>query len=87
MKTFRGIPGFADRLRSLMRRRGYSIRQLAQLAGKAPGTIGKLLYQTRSPSLQTAAQLAQVLGVSVESLLPGVLRTETFPIKESVHGK
>ena len=69
---------FHERLSLLKSRRGLTTDRLSELSGVPKGTLNKLLNgETRNPTGQTLARLADALGCSVENLCPpppGVIR-------------
>ncbi len=62
---------FGPRLVALRRKRGWSQRDVAQRIGKSDSAIGTYENDTAMPSLETAAALADVFGVSLDYLLEG----------------
>jgi transcriptional regulator with XRE-family HTH domain len=62
------VPGFADQLRLLRESKDWSIDDLAEKSGVHRDSISKLEREERSPSLRLAFQLADALGVKVDSL-------------------
>ena len=62
------VPGFAAMLRQLREVRGLSIDALAELAETHRDSIAKLERGERAPSFRLACDLADALGVSVDTL-------------------
>jgi transcriptional regulator with XRE-family HTH domain len=60
---------FADRLRELRSKATKSREELAQASGLARGTIRDYEQGKRKPTLESAAKLADALGVSVDELV------------------
>ena len=56
-------------IRDLRRRHGWSMAQLAQMAGVSLSYMGRIERGTRKLSLETAASLAQALNVTLDSLI------------------
>jgi transcriptional regulator with XRE-family HTH domain len=62
----------ADLLKTIMEQKGINARQLAEISAVPKSTIDRILSGTTpSPNLQTAADLAVALGVSLD-LLAGI---------------
>lgn len=63
------INGFPRRLRELREQRHMSRRVLSQLCGLSINMIAQYERGEKTPSVDTLVQLAEVLGVSVDTLL------------------
>lgn len=59
-----------DKVKLLCEKNGLSISQLEIRAGLGNGTIGG--WRTAIPAVDTVKKVADVLGVSVDSLLEGI---------------
>ena len=68
--------GFAQRLRDLRKRAGFSQTELAQLVGVSLLTIFRWENAERQPRLEEIKKLAEVLHVSESELLNGSARNE-----------
>jgi transcriptional regulator with XRE-family HTH domain len=53
-----------------MRRKKWSVNQLADFAGVGRGYLSELLRGMKSPTVRTLAKIAAALGVGVRDLLP-----------------
>lgn len=62
-------PALAAQLDTLRRNRGYSVRELAELAGINYTYVSKILAGRHIPSLSTLEKLAHALQVNIASLL------------------
>ena len=62
------VPGFAAILRQLREERGLSIDALGELAQTHRDSIAKLERGERAPSFRLACDLADALGVTIDSL-------------------
>jgi len=71
MKIPRKIP-FWDRVKDLLRTRKITQRQLAVLTGLSYSTLKFWICYGYSPDVDTACEIAETLGVSVEYLVKGV---------------
>lgn len=74
MKRTTAIPGFRQRVRKLMDERGLTFAELARRSGRSTGTVVKIVYGSRNPSLGVAVDFATALGVTLDMLLPPELR-------------
>lgn len=60
---------FGEKLRILRKRRGMTMRQLADVLGMdSHGSIGDLESGRRHPSLELATRIADLFGVSLDQL-------------------
>ena len=57
-------------LRQWRERRGYSVRELARLAGVDFGTVSRIERGVMSPTVEFLAKLALALDVTVRDLIP-----------------
>lgn len=57
-----------QRLRKILRQRGITQRQLAEMSGVAQPSISLIVNGKRSPNWETACQIADALGVSLDDL-------------------
>lgn len=71
---------FASRLIALRKKRAWSQKDVAQRIGKSDSAIGTYENDTAMPSLETAAALADVFGVSLDYLLEGE-KSRTISVK------
>ncbi len=71
---------FASRLIMLRKKRGWSQQDVAQRIGKSDSAIGTYENDTAMPSLEAAAALADVFGVSLDYLLEGE-KSRTVSVK------
>jgi transcriptional regulator with XRE-family HTH domain len=58
----------ADNLRCQMARIGIGVRELARKSENEPMTISRLMNRKNMPSADALARIAEVLGVSIDSL-------------------
>jgi transcriptional regulator with XRE-family HTH domain len=63
---------FADRLRSLMEKKGLTQEQLAAKVGVGQPAISMMLQRNCRPQRRTVLRLAEAFGVSPEELWPKV---------------
>ena len=59
---------FPERLRELRKKRGLSRKTLAELSGIASNRVSVYERGEHSPTIETAAKLADFLGVSMDYL-------------------
>jgi len=59
---------FNERVRTLRKQRGMSLRQLAQATGVSPALLSQVERGTTDPSLSTVRKLAAVLGADLATL-------------------
>jgi len=64
------------RLREWRERRGYSIRELAERAGVAFGTVHRIETGAMSPTVAMLAKLAGALGIDVRDFFPAPKRRQ-----------
>ena len=57
------------RIHELRRQRGWTLQDLARQANLSLSFMGHIERGTRKPSLETIVRLAQIFGVSIDSLL------------------
>jgi len=63
------MPTFGEKLRTLRKQRGLTLRELAEALGFAThGYLGDLESGRRKPSLELALKIADSFGVPVEQL-------------------
>lgn len=63
------MPTFGEKLRTLRRQRGLTLRELAEALGFANhGYLGDLESGRRKPSLELALKIADFFGVPIEQL-------------------
>ena len=60
------------RIAALRRQRNWSQNALAEMLNISPSTVGMYEQGRREPSLDTAAELARIFGVSLDYLVTGV---------------
>jgi transcriptional regulator with XRE-family HTH domain len=77
------VPGFAAALRAERERQGLSATELARRAGTAVATVSKLELERRAPSFRLVLALAGALGVTTDSLAPGIRAAKKRPKKDS----
>src|SRR5215203_7456329 len=75
--------GLAHLLRARRREVGCSVRAIAELTGLSPSTVSRIENGLYLPTLETAARLAQVIGIALSDL-PGYGRTNDLPSDASV---
>jgi transcriptional regulator with XRE-family HTH domain len=78
-----GATAVSDWLRTHLKARRMSQRQLAEKSGVDHSSISRLLAGGRTPSLRTATQLAKALGVaepSIDDPDPAAVRAATRPL-------
>ena len=56
---------FAERLRMIQEQRGWTQSQLSEVVGISQGTISAYLNDQKSPTIDTAKNIATALGVSI----------------------
>ena len=56
---------FANRLRMIQEQRGWTQSQLSEVVGISQGTISAYLNDQKSPTIDTAKNIATALGVSI----------------------
>ncbi len=78
---------FGERLRAIRKARGLSQEGLAALVGKDHTFIGALERGEQSPRLETLAQIAQALDMSVADLLSFPSTAAPFSYPEAAHQK
>jgi transcriptional regulator with XRE-family HTH domain len=76
--------GFGVRVRSVRRRRGLTLDDLAAAAGVSRATLSNIERGEHSPSLAAATKVARALGVSLAQLLEDVDRR---PVMVLEHGQ
>ena len=64
-----GSQSFAEYLRAARKKRGLSIRQLAETVGKTPGYLSRIEGRGEIPSPEFICRLAQVLGACVDEMV------------------
>ena len=62
---------FWERVKYLIRTHKTTQSKIAELIGISPGTFRNWIYHNRVPDVETACDLAVVLGVSVDFLVYG----------------
>ena len=62
------MPTFAEKLRTLRKQRGLTLRQLAEILSTSSGYIADLESGRRQPSLDLARKMADFFGISVDQL-------------------
>jgi len=65
------IASFWERVKYLIRTHKTTQPKIAELLGIPPGTFRNWIYHNRIPDVETACDLAVVLGVSVDFLVYG----------------
>jgi transcriptional regulator with XRE-family HTH domain len=65
------LPDVGTRVRTLRKRRGLSLRALAEVCDLSPNTISLIERGVSSPSVSTLHRLATALGVSITSFFEG----------------
>lgn len=60
----------ANRLREILESRGTSQTWVAKQTGLKIGTINELVNEKRSPTLENARKIADVLGMTVDDIWP-----------------
>lgn len=68
------------RIAALRRQRNWSQGELAGMLSISPSAVGMYEQGRREPSLETAAEMARIFGVSMEYLVTGT------PAKDELHG-
>jgi transcriptional regulator with XRE-family HTH domain len=58
----------ADNLRCEMAKAGIGVRELARKSDNEPMTVSRLMNRKNMPSADALARIAEVLGVSIDSL-------------------
>ena len=68
---------FGEKLRSLRKQRGMTLKNLAnELGFRSAGSVGDLESGRKKPSLEVALQLSRLFGVSVDQLTKDELEIE-----------
>jgi transcriptional regulator with XRE-family HTH domain len=68
---------FGEKLRSLRKQRGMTLKNLAdELGFRSAGSVGDLESGRKKPSLEVALQLSRLFGVSVDQLIKDELEIE-----------
>ncbi len=60
---------FAHQFKALLEKNGFSQRAMADRINTTETTISRYVSGDRTPNIETAVEIAQVLGVSVDTLL------------------
>jgi|YelNatPaOPRAMG01_1025707.scaffolds.fasta_scaffold81076_3 transcriptional regulator with XRE-family HTH domain len=60
---------FGERLRSIRKKRGLSLNDLAKILNVAPITVSRWERDQREPDLETLQKLSEILDVSIDYLL------------------
>lgn len=69
--------GYVDKLHQLCAMRGFDQATLAQKVGVSKSSMSRILSGTQEPKLKLAFELAQALGVSLDTLVNDALPVET----------
>ncbi len=72
------MKSFSDRLRQVQRERNMTQAEFAEFLGIAPGTVSSYLNDKKNPQIDTVAEMAEKLGVTVGWLCGD---EEAFPQK------
>jgi len=73
----------SDNLRLIRIIRGYSVRQIAQMVGRSPGTISNWESGKISPDVDTFAKLCNIYNISPNELIGWVDCDEIMEFIES----
>ena len=60
---------FANSLKSLLEKRGMTLRALAEKLGTTEVTVSRYTSGNRTPNVETTVAIAEVLGVSLDQLV------------------
>lgn len=78
---------FAQKIRELRTKKGWSVYDLAEKIGKTPGYISKIEARGEIPSPEMIIKLAELLGAKPEDLIEIAKAEKTKEVSQAVQQK